>query len=321
MKTSPLSKWLPTPGNILFTILIAAILLYTQGADAFPDLSAREALSNTSTTTLPYQGRLTSNEGTPITSTVAMTFNLYNVASGGSSLWSESWASVSVNSGLFSALLGSTNPISPTLITENPSLWLGIKVGTDSEMTPRVQIGSVPFALQALTVPPGAITTTMLADGSVTLAKLDPSLQIILRGFTPAVYSDRVSPEISEGLHRSPSSGTSQMNVSFKVPEDYMGGDLTVRMTFYEHDSGIGSVAKITQTIWKYRKSDGAITGIGGGSVDQIFGVGIRTFTISAGLFEAGDLIWFREVRDADNPDDNAGRFDLMTIGIEYYGK
>jgi hypothetical protein len=40
---------------------------------------------------------------------------------------------------------------------------LGITVGTDDEMTPRVRLGSVPFAVQALTVP----------DGSITAAKLD----------------------------------------------------------------------------------------------------------------------------------------------------
>ena len=67
-------------------------------------------------------------------------------------------------------------------MTGNNSLWLGITVGTDDEMAPRVQLGSVPFAVQALTVPDGSITTaklatgavvtTTLADGSVTTAKL-----------------------------------------------------------------------------------------------------------------------------------------------------
>jgi hypothetical protein len=45
-------------------------------------------------------------------------------------------------------------------------------VGTDDEMQPRVQLGSVPFAVQALTVPDGSITTAKIADGAVTQAKL-----------------------------------------------------------------------------------------------------------------------------------------------------
>jgi len=46
-------------------------------------------------------------------------------------------------------------------------------VGTDDEMTPRVQLGNVPWAVQALTVPDGSITTEKIADGAVTVQKLD----------------------------------------------------------------------------------------------------------------------------------------------------
>lgn len=172
MKSLHVSKWIPTAGNILFTLLIAVLLLYAQRANAFPDLSVPEAPS-TANTILSYQGRLADSNGTPLTTTVAMTFNLYNVASGGIPVWSESWASVSVNDGLFNLLLGSTIPIPQSIIAENTSLWLGVEIGNDSEMTPRVQVGSTPFAMQALTVPDGTITTLKLADASVTTNKLN----------------------------------------------------------------------------------------------------------------------------------------------------
>jgi hypothetical protein len=58
-------------------------------------------------------------------------------------------------------------------------LWLGITVGTDDEMTPRVQLGSVPFAVQALTVPDGSITTAKIADGAVTQAKLGSDVSLV----------------------------------------------------------------------------------------------------------------------------------------------
>lgn len=54
-------------------------------------------------------------------------------------------------------MLGSLTPIPQTVVTGNPNLFLGITVGTDGEMSPRVQLGSVPFAVQALTVPDGVM--------------------------------------------------------------------------------------------------------------------------------------------------------------------
>lgn len=114
-----------------------------------------------------------------------MSFRLYSAASGGAPLWEEQWTganSVQVSDGLFNVMLGSLNPIGQSVITGNNNLFLGITVGTDSEMSPRVQLGSVPFATQALTVPDGSITKAKLAadvsleppDGSVTTVKLAP---------------------------------------------------------------------------------------------------------------------------------------------------
>lgn len=165
-----LYRWLPTPGTILFTLLVAALLLYAQRADAFPSLTAPD--TSTSTTTFPYQGRLSDSDGIPIIAMLPMTFRLYATSTGGTALWSESWPSVAVTDGLFNALLGTTTPLSSTIFTENATLWVGIKVGTDSEMIPRVQVGSVPFARQALTIPEQTVTTAHLVDGAVTSEKL-----------------------------------------------------------------------------------------------------------------------------------------------------
>lgn len=56
MKSFHVSKWLPTPGSILFTLLIAALLLYTQHANTLSGLTAPQTPSATSTTTLPVSG-------------------------------------------------------------------------------------------------------------------------------------------------------------------------------------------------------------------------------------------------------------------------
>ena len=176
----PLLRWfLPNGG----TLLLVAILIFTQNVWAGPMLRNLAAESAASTGTIAYQGRLANSAGAPITATLSMSFRLYSAVTGGTPLWSEQWSGsngVKVSDGLFNVMLGSLTPIPQSVITGNANLFLGITVGTDDEMTPRVQLGSVPFAVQALTVPDGSITAAKLAadvslvppDGSITSAKL-----------------------------------------------------------------------------------------------------------------------------------------------------
>lgn len=159
-----LRSLLPTPGNVLFTGLVIGGLFWVGGAGAMPFLPQ----TANSTNTVAYQGRLADASGNPITATTPMVFRLYNAATGGTPLWEENWTgpnSVQVSDGLFNVMLGSLTQIPQSVVTGNSNLWLGITVNADNEMQPRVQLGIVPFAVQALTVP----------DGSITAAKLAPS--------------------------------------------------------------------------------------------------------------------------------------------------
>lgn len=191
-------RWLlPSPGNVVFTIIMLVTLLWAQNAGAI-SLGAPLA-ATTSTAGIPYQGRLADKNGAPLTQTVNMTFRLYAAASGGVPLWEEGWTganSVQVSDGLFNVMLGSLTPVPQSVIVGNNNLFLGITVGTDSEMSPRVQLGSVPFATQALTVPDGSITTAKLAadvsfvppDGSITAAKLASDLLQVYSASTSTEY-------------------------------------------------------------------------------------------------------------------------------------
>ena len=106
-----------------------------------------------------YQGKLTSTSGVPLTGTYSMIFTIYEAESGGTSQWTETQSSVTVNKGIFSVILGSgadgnpettgdNNPISPYVFYDS-NRWIGVKVGTDSEMTPRQRLTSVPYAYSA----------------------------------------------------------------------------------------------------------------------------------------------------------------------------
>ncbi len=77
--------------------------------------------------------------------TYTITFSIYSVPSGGSAIWSESH-SVDIKNGLYSVILGSIAALTPTILS-GPENYLGIKVGSDPEITPRKRIVSVAYSI------------------------------------------------------------------------------------------------------------------------------------------------------------------------------
>ena len=98
--------------------------------------------------TINYQGRLLEQAtGYPVAdSTYNIDFTFYDASTGGSSLWTES-RSVDTYNGLFSIMLGASTSLASVDFSQD--IWLGVKVGTDSEMTPRRPLGTVPKAFEA----------------------------------------------------------------------------------------------------------------------------------------------------------------------------
>jgi hypothetical protein len=177
-------SWLRSRGNLLLAILLVGgwVVALRTGAMASEITTSR----SDSTDTIAYQGRLADSDGNPLTGTYDMTFKLYDVAAGGSDLWAETWSggnAVQVNDGLFNVLLGSVSAIPQNVIEDNDTLWLGISVGADTEMLPRIQLGAVPFTVQSITILDGAITTEKIADEAVTVAKLDPDVELGINGW------------------------------------------------------------------------------------------------------------------------------------------
>lgn len=98
--------------------------------------------------TLTQQGRLLNTDGTPVTSPVRMIFNIYDSSSSTTPLWTETQSNVMLDNGAFSVQLGSVTAFPSTLWT-GATLYLGVTIGNDAEMTPREQITSVPYALMS----------------------------------------------------------------------------------------------------------------------------------------------------------------------------
>ncbi|MCY1018211.1 hypothetical protein [Pyxidicoccus sp. MSG2] len=98
--------------------------------------------------TLAFQGRLVRADGTPENTPQDLTFTLYATPGGGTPLWQERMPSVQVTNGYYAVVLGSAQPLRYEL-TEGSALFLGVAITGQSELTPRLQMASVPFALRA----------------------------------------------------------------------------------------------------------------------------------------------------------------------------
>lgn len=97
---------------------------------------------------ISYQGMLTDNDGKPLNDSYNLTFKIYSQSSGGIALWTETQNGVSVENGLFNVILGNDTPIPSSVFTDTLR-YLGITVGSDSELSPRIRLTSVGYAYRA----------------------------------------------------------------------------------------------------------------------------------------------------------------------------
>ncbi len=138
------------------------------------------ALVSTAASAVPmevgHQGRLFDALGNPLSGAHDLTFTMYDVSTGGSSLWTETQSGVGFDNGYFAVELGSSTALDSAILDED-AVFLGIAVDTGPELSNRVGITSVPFALRALTVEAGGSldvgevrvngTTVIASDGSI----------------------------------------------------------------------------------------------------------------------------------------------------------
>jgi hypothetical protein len=163
-----------------------------------------------------YQAVLLDSDGDPITTAVDIVFTIYDAESGGNILWQETKYGVDPDeNGQFSLILGKTAAITDSVLT-GEGRWLGIKVGTDAEISPRTELVSSAYSFRVSTVDQatagtlyGPLTIEELAaraaDASLTLVgtmadtiQLRPADGIILRA-TNENGDEVMSASINQG--------------------------------------------------------------------------------------------------------------------------
>jgi hypothetical protein len=142
---------------------------------------------------LNIQGVLRNSNETAVENGIyKIKFSLYTVETGGVAVWSETQDSVVVNGGVYSTALGKKTPMNAAF---DQVYYLGVKVGSGQEMTPRALLSSAPYALsligQSNTFPSsggiGAGTNTPAAGYQLHAYKNEGEAKILLEGSSAAV--------------------------------------------------------------------------------------------------------------------------------------
>ena len=99
---------------------------------------------------MSYQGYVTDLTGTPVADgNYNFTFTLWTSDVAGASVWTENHTNVQVSKGLFTVQLGRGNPSMPLTIAFDQQLYLGIRIGADPELTPRVRLATSAYTFRA----------------------------------------------------------------------------------------------------------------------------------------------------------------------------
>jgi hypothetical protein len=159
-------KICPVPARFLLLLVVTLLL------SAFTVLTSSIAHAASGINQqITFQGKVVNKtDGTNVTDgNYNFTFSVYNVSSGGSALWTDTYNSgssagqVAVTSGIFRVNLGEqATPLPGSIDFDTDTLYLGVNFNGDGEMSPRVRLTAVSQAFNALKV--AGLTVT--SDGS-----------------------------------------------------------------------------------------------------------------------------------------------------------
>jgi hypothetical protein len=152
-----------------FLLVCVALMAWTLMAPA-----ARADVPNVITT----QGILRNAAGDVVNGIYSLTFKMWTLPAQGQLLWSEVQSNVVVESGLYTATLGTTSPLPAAMFKNQGEVWLGVSIEGQAEL-PRVRLTTVAYAFHARSAEKagglectGCITKEMLGFDPVTNDKV-----------------------------------------------------------------------------------------------------------------------------------------------------
>ncbi len=120
--------------------LLILLILFVSGLTS-------AAASSASRDSLSLQGLVYGSDENPVEGLLSVTLRMYDSQDSETALWEETQM-VEFQGGLYSVSVGSVTPI-PSEVYDNENLFVGVQIGDDSEMTPRIGVFSVPWSQQA----------------------------------------------------------------------------------------------------------------------------------------------------------------------------
>lgn len=163
-----------TPRGIRLLVIVAIVCLTVSillsGLNVFTSLAAPLRQTSSLPGRVGFEGQLLDGSTAVPDGPYSLTFKLYDTATGGTELWSET-QTVTVTNGLYSVYLGSTanNELEPADFAGQR--WLEI-TWNDADpdpitLTPRIQIGAVPYSLNTMGLQGRPVSSNAPQSGNV----------------------------------------------------------------------------------------------------------------------------------------------------------
>jgi len=143
--------WAALIALAVMVTLTAALVVVTLAAGSSP---AESQAVGEVPGLISYQGYLSDDEGLPLEGLVDLDFSIYPSTSGDGAIWTENQNDVPLSEGYFNVMMGSVYSLTAAHFAD-PERYLQVSVDTGDGPVdlPRQQIGSVPYAFQAASVP------------------------------------------------------------------------------------------------------------------------------------------------------------------------